>query len=1015
MSEEWSRLGADLWAEARPIGGTPAETYLRSRGISLMPGPEALRFHRAVEHPKLKRKFPALIARVTGSAEPSHNFTWLAADGKGKARLNKEDQRRTLGSSKGGSVRLVEPVDGKPLIVGEGIETTATAIEATGGLPGWASLGTSGLGAIEWPDDIREVILLAENDDSGANHRALEKVCLALAEKGLKVRVASPPVGFNDFNDLIDPGKKGGGPGGLMIAKIIIDAAPEWSPKRSKGAKPVGPKQASQASFLVELAASRCSLFCDPAGEAYASFEAAHAAGEHRETHRLRSKNFNLWLRLLYYAEKNGAPSSEAMASAVKTLMAKAHFDGDRREVFLRTAPLDGKIYVDMGDPFWRAIEIDAEGFRIVDDPPAHFRREAGMLPLPTPSTIDPRKGVERLREVLRLRDKRDFVVVVAWLLAALAGRSPYAVIIFLGEPGATKTSAAYAVRSIVDPNASPLRARPKEPHDVFVAATHSLIVGYNNLSSLSDLLSDTISVVSEGSGESRRELFTDADESLIVACAPFLLTGIENVIKRGDLAQRTLYVHLASVPDGERMTEQAFKARFKRAHADLLGALCAAASIGLKNEKTLKLASLPRLATFFHWASACETAFWRPGEFRRAFAANARDATEDVIESEQAASVFRRYIVERGKWEGTATQLLAELVAFVRRPVREAEAAHAQAVKDRDDVEKEKTAAALRETREMARDIFGDRWPKAPQILTGKLKRASPALRNAGVRIEWPTRHGEVKIIKIAARSTSNTRGRRASRSSPASSPHAQAKHFNGLAEKTGDASGLFRDASRSIGDASAPGAANRGAPNGDALGEGGTAAGRLPPEAASHATTLNSMDNLAAKRERGAWDAVCPSMSDADPIAARIVSDFDKRGFQIALTPDGALAIHDVLAGKSRPSRAPPPQLLGQFGRHADAIGRWLEGRILSSPAADGNGGAPPNGGSDLTTRERIDATRGTGGRITLWPDANGFDVDLRLVSDTQLRDALVEVLQDPRRYDEVLEELKRENSHD
>ena len=266
-----------------------------------------------------------------------------------------------------------------------------------------------------------------------------------------------------------------------------------------------------------------------------------------------------------------------------------------------------------MCDPLWRAIEIDADGFRIVGRPPVHFRRESGMLALPSPSTIDPKKGIERLREVLRLRDKRDFVVIVAWLLAALAGRSPYAVLAFLGEPGATKTSAAYAVRSIIDPNASPLRAKPKEPHDVFVAATHSLIVGYNNLSSLPDWLSDTMCVVSEGSGESRRELFTDADESLIVACAPFLLTGIENVVKRGDLAQRTLYVHLASVPDGERLTEQTFKARFRRAHADLLGALCAAASSGLRNEKTLKLDSLPRLATFFHWASACEASAVAP------------------------------------------------------------------------------------------------------------------------------------------------------------------------------------------------------------------------------------------------------------------------------------------------------------------------------------------------------------------------------------------------------------------
>jgi hypothetical protein len=52
----------------------------------------------------------------------------------------------------------------------------------------------------------------------------------------------------------------------------------------------------------------------------------------------------------------------------------------------------------------------------------------------------------------------------------------------FEAEPGATKTSAAYAVRSIIDPNASPLRTKPKDPHDVFVAGTHSLIVGYKSV-----------------------------------------------------------------------------------------------------------------------------------------------------------------------------------------------------------------------------------------------------------------------------------------------------------------------------------------------------------------------------------------------------------------------------------------------------------------------------------------------------------------------------------------------------
>jgi len=52
---------------------------------------------------------------------------------------------------------------------------------------------------------------------------------------------------------------------------------------------------------------------------------------------------------------------------------------------------------------------------------------------------------------------------------------------------------------------------------------------------------------------------------------------------------------------------------------------------------------------------------------------------------------------------------------------------------------------------------------------LTGKLKRASPALRNAGVRIDWPTRHGDEKIIKAAI--APKSRRQRSSRSS--SSPN--------------------------------------------------------------------------------------------------------------------------------------------------------------------------------------------------------------------------------------------------
>ena len=120
MSEKWSELGAKLWSQAHPkITDTPAETYfIEHRNIRNACWPAALRFHPAADHPRLKQKLPALIAEVIGAAEPSYQLTYLAADGRGKAKIDKGDQRRTLGSNKGVVVVLAEVQPGATLLAG---------------------------------------------------------------------------------------------------------------------------------------------------------------------------------------------------------------------------------------------------------------------------------------------------------------------------------------------------------------------------------------------------------------------------------------------------------------------------------------------------------------------------------------------------------------------------------------------------------------------------------------------------------------------------------------------------------------------------------------------------------------------------------------------------------------------------------------------------------------------------------------------------------------------------------
>jgi uncharacterized protein (DUF927 family) len=220
-------LARDISDDAGPTPDTLVEIYLGWRGISpLDPAPDCLRFSPRLTHPN-GQYFPAMIALPTNpkTGEPVGGVqrTFLAWSGKGKAQVERNQQKLSLGPTKGGVIRLAEPTEGKPLILGEGVETVLTVMEATG-LPGWATLGTSGLANLDLPENVTEVILLAEND-GGPNEKALGMVVPGLIARGVKALVARPPLGQKDFNDLVN-GKSGHLPeAGRAVVKQAIEAA----------------------------------------------------------------------------------------------------------------------------------------------------------------------------------------------------------------------------------------------------------------------------------------------------------------------------------------------------------------------------------------------------------------------------------------------------------------------------------------------------------------------------------------------------------------------------------------------------------------------------------------------------------------------------------------------------------------------------------------------------------------------------------------------------------------------
>jgi hypothetical protein len=336
------------------------------------------------------------------------------------------------------------------------------------------------------------------------------------------------------------------------------------------------------------------------------------------------------------------------------------------------------------------------------------------MLPLPLPA----RGGsIETLRSFLNLPNPDDFVLIVAWLLAALRAGGPYPLLAISGEQGSAKTVLSKLLKALIDPNAAPVRALSREERELMIAANNGYLLAFDNLSGLPHGLSDALCRLATGGSFAVRQLYTDDEEILFDAARPILLNGIEEVISRPDLGDRAIFLTLEPIREAQRQLESELWREFQIARPRILGALLDAVVHGLRTIGRIHLDRLPRMADFVLWATACETALWPAGTFARAYAANRSAAIESIIEADPIATCVRAIMVGRSMWTGSASDLLRFCAEGTR-----------------DDIAR------------------GAAWAKNPRALAGRLRRAQTFLRTLGKEITF-SREGRLgtRMIRVS------------------------------------------------------------------------------------------------------------------------------------------------------------------------------------------------------------------------------------------------------------------------
>ncbi len=108
-------------------------------------------------------------------------------------------------------------------------------------------------------------------------------------------------------------------------------------------------------------------------------------------------------------------------------------------------------------------------------------------------------------------------------------------------------------------------------------------------------------------------------------------------------------------------------------------------------------------MADFALWIAAAEQSLgWDVGSFMDIYAANRAGAVELSIENDPVASAVRLFAEKVGDWEGSASELLSELTQHASDKIVESKI-----------------------------------WPRMPNALGNRLRRAMPGLRQSGVVIE--------------------------------------------------------------------------------------------------------------------------------------------------------------------------------------------------------------------------------------------------------------------------------------
>ncbi len=292
-----------------------------------------------------------------------------------------------------------------------------------------------------------------------------------------------------------------------------------------------------------------------------------------------------------------------------------------------RVVQRKGSLYIDAGN---KTIKISKNGVKEIQSPAdVAFLKSPTQKPM---SDLAAEGDINKLKEILCLNEQQ-WDRLLLFLINAMRPNPPRYMLVLSGPPGSGKTTMAWILKQLLDPEAGEVAGMPNKLADLKLMASQSRVLVLDNMGQVSPKVADALCVMCSGGSNRTRTLYTTSDMTIMEYNSILILTSVGRITERADIQERSINIDCNFIKR-KKSTDQLmnefneYRASIERGLYDIVHAI-------LGNEDYVPVQTKCRMPDVVNWAGRAESYLGLEHGFFSKVAEMCQDELQSMIASE--------------------------------------------------------------------------------------------------------------------------------------------------------------------------------------------------------------------------------------------------------------------------------------------------------------------------------------------------------------------------------------------